>query len=84
MSKCLPVDDRLTRNLIEETIAEDVDNVEEAEYVAITLLSTVVIFVVSTLIARCVKCVSGSLSTSDNGVLVHRRPVCSDTFKNLR
>ena len=86
MTRCLPLDDRLTRNMLEETIASDVDSLEESEYAAIVLISSVVVLVVSTIVAQCLKKSSGArlVNTRNPGLLMRRNTLHSDTFQNLR
>ena len=86
MSQCLPLDDRLTRNALEETIAENVDTLEEAEYAALALLSTVVFLVISTLVAKCVKKSSGAqiVATRNPRLLMRRNTIYTDTLHHLR
>ena len=52
-SVCLPLDGRLTRNVLEEEIAEDVDYIEETAFAALGLLVFEIIAVAVYLIAKC-------------------------------
>lgn len=52
-SICLPSDSCLTRNALEEEIANDVDYIEEAAFVAIGLVAFELIIVFTILIAKC-------------------------------
>ena len=54
-TKCLPIDSRLTRNVLDELIVEEVDGVEESVLVAIALVSIDSVVVIATLVALCLK-----------------------------
>ena len=86
MTRCLPLDSRLTQNSLEETIAADVDSVEEVEYAALTLLASVLVLVISTLVAKCVKRpVSATMvSTAVPELTLRRNTVLIDNLQSLR
>ena len=54
-TRCLPVDSRLTRNALEESILQEVDSVEESAIVAIGICVFETLVVLSLLVASCVK-----------------------------
>ena len=85
MTRCLPLDSRLTRNSLEETIAADVDSMEEAEYAALTLLASVLVLVISTIVAKCVKrpVSAPMVSTTVPQLTLRRNTVHIDNLRNL-
>ena len=54
-TKCLPIDQRLTRDLLEESILEEVDSLEESSIAAIGICIFETVVVLSLLVASCVK-----------------------------
>ena len=54
-TRCLPLDSRLTRDLVQETIADEVDGVEESSLAALALVIIDTIVVIATLVALLLK-----------------------------
>ena len=85
-TKCLPVDERLTRNMLEETILDEIDGVEESSIAAIGICIFETIVVLSLLVATCVKRFEASRIPSghDTRITPRRNTIFEETISAIR
>ena len=85
-TKCLPIDERLTRNLLEESILEEVDSVEESSIAAIAICAFETLVVLSLLVASCMKRFETPRITGahDTRITPRRNTIYEETISAIR
>ena len=85
-TQCLPIDQRLTRNSLEESILEEVDGLEESSIAAIGICAFETIIVLSLLGASCVKRFEKPrlASVHDTRTTPRRIPVFEESISAIR
>ena len=85
-TRCLPIDDRLTRDALGEAVLQEVDGVEESAIAAIGICVFETLVVLSLLVATCVKRFEKPHITSvhDTRVTPRRNTVFEESLATLR
>ena len=85
-TRCLPIDDRLTRNALEESILQEVDGVEESSIAAVGICIFETLVVLSMLVATCVKRVQqpSLLNAHDTRATPRRNTIYEESLSAIR